>query len=340
MKFRKYMSFIVSGCIALLLLIITLVFLVRWQKKYTDVKNSLNSKETELRSLNGRNPFPSKENLQIERDNVVKLRSQLADLREWMKKGQIKMVEATNPTEFQVQLNPRLKKLLIKAKAVNTELDSNFKFGFPKYAQGEMPAPKDVPRLSRQAQMIESICNIMFDERIDALTAITRQKFDVRENASSTTTYDGYGNAFDDNKPKKPSEDESKEEQRDDYGMYAWETFTVEFRAKESALWSTLRSFANTNLLISVESLSFETLEDNPAATQSWGSDKKSKVHGFGSGDSRTRGANFGLPTPVAEPEVVAREKRVVAGGGVLNVTMKLNFYRFLDEKTEEETQK
>jgi len=347
MNLKKFMPLIISGAVALVLIALEVFFLLRYQGQYSEVKSELKRAESDVDNLMRRDPFPSDENVRIEKENYAKLSDQVDRVQNAMRSQQVEYSEWDTPTEFQIKLNPNLQELRTMADQLGVGLPQNYHFSFAKYAQGELPDSGDVARLSRQLQMIKTVCEILFKQRIESLEGVERTEFDSDGAAgriAPPTSAGRRGRRGDFDAPAAAAESDEEGEPRDDQGIYAWEELSVTFNTKEQALWNVLRTLANTELLVSVEDLEFnsgsETLENIKRPEYASVSRASRQPGGFGvidrSGVERTR-VEAGAGEEEGEEKVIPpREERVIAGDSTLNVVMKLKIYRFLDEDKQE----
>lgn len=349
MKIKKYMPLIVSGSIAIVLLIVGVFMALRYQSRYADIRRDLTTAESNIRQLVNRDPFPSDENMQVLRQNLDDMSVQLENLQEWMSQGQINFEGIRAPNDFMIKLASNLRSLRTKANQRGVQLPADFYFSFRRYAEGDMPSMRHVPRLTRQLQMVAVICELLFEGRIDSIVSIERQEFDAASRDRSSDTGEpeviGRGAARFSPQPADgtPARDTIHEEGRKPAAGYAWEKFEIDFTVRETAFWSIMHTLSTTNLLVSVKDVSFEAIDRaqersrsprarRPQSTRSSteaGRSRLGDVIGREVGDEPPRPSGS---TQDADLEDVPREQRVVAGDGMLNVSMTLNMFRFLDE--------
>ena len=177
MNWRKHMVLMAGGGVALVLLIASLVFLVRFQRQYGATTRELESAYQRLQQLNNRNPFPSAENVDKIRLNLEELRKQAAQIRDVQVRSQIKG-ESMEPAEFAPLLEKSSRRLQQKAQESGVVLPSGFAFGFPRYAEGALPNKDDVFRLVAQLRAVEAVCDVLFQASISQVDSLERQVFD------------------------------------------------------------------------------------------------------------------------------------------------------------------
>ncbi len=344
MKIKKYMPFIVSGSVAVVLVAVGSVLLLRYQSRYADIRRDLTAAEGDIRQLVNRDPFPSEDNVQVLRQNLDDISVQLENVQEWMTEGQIDFQEVRAPNDFMIKLASNLRNLRDNANERGVQIPADFYFSFRRYAEGDMPSMRHVPRLARQLQMIVVVCELLFDGRIDAINSIERQEFDVasRDRSADEDHMEVRGRgAVRGATPQTAARtrDTSHEEGRKPEAGYAWEEFDINFTVREPAFWNIMHTLSTTNLLVSVKDVSFESTDRAQERTRSPGVRRPQS----GRADSaRSRlgdrvdmeqdPSRLGESLQDAELEDVPREQRVVAGDGMLRVSMTLHMFRFLDD--------
>ncbi len=350
MKIKKYLPLIVAGCIVVLLLAVEVFLLVRLQSRHASIRRDLSTADSNIRSLARRDPFPSEENVEILQSNLESMTDQLEELQAWMMEGQIDFQELRVPNDFMIKLASDLRDLRARASAHGVQIPADFYFSFRRYAEGDMPAMRHVGRLSRQLQMIGAICDILFQGRVQSIESITRQEFDVA--GRSGDDFDEVAPAIRGGArvtPERPDQQRASgaEEREKPEGGYAWEEFKIDFTVREPAFWNIMHTLSTTNLLVSVRDVSFESLDRAADRTRTAPGARRGTT-GRPSLDAARSRVDAGRTQRVAlpdggmedgdprreqvEPEDIPREERVVAGDGVLRVSMTLNMYRFLDD--------
>ncbi len=169
MNWRKHMVLMVGGGPAVVLLIASLVFLVRFQGSIRQ-RGELESANHRLQqleqsqsvSLRGECRIKSQQNLRpVPKDFLGHLH------RRMFRQGQIKG-EDMEPAEFAPLLEKSSRRLQQKAQESGVVLPSGFAFGFPRYAEGALPNKDDVFRLVAQLRAVEAVCDVLFQASISA----------------------------------------------------------------------------------------------------------------------------------------------------------------------------
>lgn len=145
----------------------------------------LDASAAELKSLYSHNPFPSVHNVRSERGNLADMEEQLAGLFQALRVGQIESVEQS-PPKFSSQFWATHKLLREKALKAGVIIggQKDFGFGFERHMKGELPLPQDVPRLTQQLRIVEMLCDVLFDARINELKGLGREEFEGEASAS------------------------------------------------------------------------------------------------------------------------------------------------------------
>lgn len=310
---------IISVAVALSLLFLGAVALVvRGFLQFSEVETSLQGSKESLESLYVRNPFPSSENLKLERENLQTIKQELMDLQSAMGAEQIEPAEQS-PAKFITQFWETQKSLLAKAGGV-IKVDKNFDFGFGRHMKGDLPAQQDIKRLTQQLKIVEALCNVLYTCKISALGGIARQEFESGTTAIATPK-PRVGNSADISlknivDPLAGVIPEGK--------LYGRWHFALSFSGREAAVMNVLNNLANSSLFVVVTSLDIK-------------GDEKLFDH-------KEVDAAPGKTTEEAVPAKDApkpRDYRVVCGrDAVLNVKLELDVYQFAKPQTAEPAKK
>jgi len=348
MKNNKYTTLMAGGGVALVLLILAGLFLHSKNKQYREVSRVLRTEEQQLDQLNRRDPFPSPENLEVQKENLEKVQQQLDQLLALVRQGRLDapQMEAADFAQF---LETVQRELIQRARRTGTRLPDRPAFGFPRYFSGERPEPEHIPRLVRQMKMVELLCRELFDARITSLVSVERQRFDQPQDAAT-------GGRGRERVPTLGLEDATpEEEKRHEQDLYAWESFTVEFTARESAVWSLIERISRSAVPMRIVSFSVEADEARPGVADGamrrqepdlgrrpMPPPTRERELAPGTDELRRRTFDPGEvldpgDTGEAAPVIPPREQRVVMGRELLKVVLKVNVYRFLDDGEEGE---
>ncbi len=290
--------------------------LVRGFMDFLRVEDQLRGKNEMLRNHYGRNPFPSSDNLRIERGNLTVLDDQLADLLQEMGRGQVQSVEQS-PPKFIAQFWATRTEMLKEAKKLGIKVAPTFDFGFGRHMPGTPPAPQDVARLTQQLMIMQRLCHTLYDAGITELTAVGRQEFEVDAKAGGAAA----------ETPKRRARGGSDAVALNTYvpaaglipdgALYGRWHFSFRLTAKEGALLAVLNQLARDPVFAVVSDLDVEGDD----------SIKASSAEAAGKADQRNavavpRGDGVAGPT--------SKDLREVCGRDIpLRVKLEVDVYQF-----------
>ncbi len=327
MNFKKHMLLVAGGGAAAVLFVIALIFLIKSSGHYSQVTDSLDKSERELERLQNRDPFPSADNIDLENENSAVLRDQYLDLRQRLSTFQFNL-QSMEPAQFSELYGNTRRELLQEALEAGIIVPDNFTFGFDRYAQGSPPASDHVERLNVQLQMVEALCELIYETDVMEIQNIKRTVFETsqNENRDESQRTDrrrsvrGRAPAGDDAGQK-----ESLEAFVDDQQIFTAESFTIELKTRESALWDLMNKVAASPLLIS-----FNDVHINNGKQKQNYSKKLTPEQPAPAADVRLQ------EKPAVKPPPLSREERVIAGREDLQVTLDVNIFRFLENGEKE----
>ena len=286
--------------------------------QYFKVESSLTESKGALERLYGRKPFPSAENLKLERANILAIQQELAGLQAAMGAGQVEPV-GQSPAKFVTQFWETRKSLLGRAGSM-AKVDKNFDFGFGRHMKGDLPASQDVPRLTQQLKIVEALCNILFTGGITALTGISRQEFEVDAANAPAKTMMG----------RRDAGMESKNNLDVNAGLipagmlYGRWHFVFQFSSREGAVMNVLNGLANSPMFVVVTRF-----------------DVKGDESLFARKENEAAKTVAPEDATAAKDAVKTRDYRVVCGRDAqLNVTLELDVYQFAKSQVVESVNK
>ncbi|MEI6563366.1 MAG: Amuc_1100 family pilus-like protein [bacterium] len=177
MQARRRILIIIVAVLLSLLLIGAVTLLVFGFLQFSTVEANLSASKSALESLYTQNPFPSGHNLKQERDNIKTIKMELTGLQLAMGAGQVQPAVLQSRAGFITQFWETQKTLLAGAGGI-TKVNKTFDFGFGRHMNGALPSNDDVPRLTQQLKIVETLCTILYAAKITALTGISRQEFE------------------------------------------------------------------------------------------------------------------------------------------------------------------
>ena len=181
MEAKKSLVLIVVGAVAALLLLGAGLLLVRGILRLSDAEQELDSSWLKLAAYFDQDPFPSQNNVTVERANQETLETWYDRLMGKLTQGQTNAWRLTPATFINMLLLTEKDRLIGVAEKNRCNLRADFAFGFDRYASGNMPYPEDVERLSRQLFVITKTCDVIFTNGATALISIKRERFEADE---------------------------------------------------------------------------------------------------------------------------------------------------------------
>ena len=180
MRSRRKALIIAAVVLFALLFIGVGALLVQWYMAFYSAETALKDTRGRLEFLYGRNPFPSEQNLGIERGNLKTAEKELADLLGAMSRGQVETLEQS-PAKFEAQYWEIRGNMLAKAETAGITVvgKNDIDFGFRRPFKGDLPSPKDVSRLTQQLRIVENLVDVLCTARIAELRGIGREEFEV-----------------------------------------------------------------------------------------------------------------------------------------------------------------
>ncbi len=311
---RKLLIIIVASLLVLLLVgAATLLFFGFMQLK--EVDENLRSASESLTSLYAQNPFPSGGNLRLERENIKNIGDELTGLQQALAAGQVEPV-SQSPAKCITQFWETRNSLLAQAGSA-IKVDKAFDFGFGRHMKGDLPSIQDVPRITQQLKIVETLCGILYASKISVLTGIARQEFESdaisitaakpagRPAPAQSTTDIAVKNTID------PTAGLVLEDQ-----LYGRWHFVLQFTARESALMNVLNGLSSCPVIIVVTRMEIkgdEKLFDRKEA-EAVAAKSMEAAEGLNTKDA------------VKPP----RDARVVCGrDAMMNVKFELDVYQF-----------
>lgn len=257
------------GALAAVLLALACVLLFGSIQKLKGSRGSLEKAVAELETYYNQKPFPSDQNVKIEKGNIALLETWSADLIDICSTGQIES-DLMRPTVFQRRLAERILGLRQRAKKSGVKLADRPSFGFHRYAiLGRPPAPVHVSRLTRQMLIVDRLCTILMEEKVVGILTVRREQFEdaipvkrprrtlgggprpvVRAPATPAPARRGGGSRR--SMPARVDAGEPGEKQ------FAYFRFQFDVKLDEQALWGVINRFAGDDLFIVVKGVTMK----------------------------------------------------------------------------------
>ena len=331
MKIRKHMVLIVGGGTALILIVVALFMLYRFFRTYDRVNEDLDSSMNQLRALQERAPYPSRENVAVTQTNLVILQDYFSNLFAFLREGQIEPVEL-EAAKFTPLLRDGILRVSKRAQDAGVKLPSLFAMGVERYKMGALPSGADVPRLVLQLKTLEALCDMLIDAKVSEIVSVKRRIFE--QGALEPEGAAGGGGRWGSRwggggpMPEAAPAEVPAAEAVDPSGLFSTEHYTLEFKCHEKSLWDILDAMAKSKLFGVVTSVSIQN--ENPLFKL-----------------SSTTPAPTAAPAPAAVPagsagkglvaeEIKTQDQRVIAGREFVSVILEVDVYRFLGGEKQE----
>ena len=313
MQSRRKMILIAVGVVIGLMFLGAVALVVMGFIQFREVETELKASRSSLEMLYSQKPFPSMANAKQEMDNIQTIQQELLDLQTAMGAEQVEP-EGQSPAKFVTQFFETKKRLESRAKAQNITLATDFSFG--RHMKGDLPASQDVPRLTQQLRIVETLCDLLFSSHITSLGGIARQEFEADAVGTGGTP------------PRapvaQPNEIEIKNvvdamagiiPQGQQYGRWH---FALQFNARDTVVMNILNGLASSGVFISITRLDIKGDEKLFERKDSAGAGLKPEA----------APAEEGV-VPVKEVPKM-RDERIVCGrDSALTVKMELDVYQF-----------
>ncbi len=239
--------------------------LYRGVGRFNAARQDLENVQRDLDRHYKANPFPSTENVDLERANTKQADAWFNALMSTLGQGNVTSTERS-PSRFKIAVEAASRNLVKASQKAGAELpeEGAFAFGFDRYAgtSGTLPKPQDVPRLMEQLVIVNRLSLVLFKHRIKELSKVERDVFEAAADAAVTEEESGRGRSRDRGRSRPSSGSASTSGSATKVGvlgekdLYAKMHFAFEFRAKESALLGILNALAANKMFINVTSIS------------------------------------------------------------------------------------
>lgn len=302
---KKYLVLTISTALALILLAAVGSRLFFVMKSYQKEKQELNAAQARLEQLRQRETFPSAANISRDKEKLTDLIDEYNELNGWLSADQIQP-EAMEAADFMPFLENTLRRIRDRLQAGRVIFPDKYAFGFEKYAGGQLPASRDIPRLLQQLKITERICQLLSDAAVSELASFARDEFESAPGASAEQAQVGRRQ-----KPRPPGGPESGQSADQ---LCATQHFKMAFRAREGSTFDLLNRLARLPLFIAVTwvEINNQRQETTSAAVA-----------------VPTAPVDKTKATAKNQPEETSREKRIVLGREEVEVKLEMDVYNF-----------
>ena len=175
---------IAGGGVSLLLVVATAVITASSVGVASRYRQEMVGSSNKLTSFYKMNPFPSPENIDLEKASLATLEERNKLLFDALSKNEVKLEGEHSPGSFRITCEEtinNLRKAAPKGEGGVSVIAPDFYFGFDRYdpSKNGVPADKnDVPRLLRQLKMTDALVRNFYDSGIIKFDAVSREEFD------------------------------------------------------------------------------------------------------------------------------------------------------------------
>ncbi|MDO9541121.1 MAG: Amuc_1100 family pilus-like protein [Kiritimatiellia bacterium] len=294
---KKYLWLTVSTAVAFVLLAVIGSRLFFVFKSYQKEKQALNAAKTRIEELYQRSIFPSAANIIREKEKQDDLVDEYNELNSWLSDGQV-LPEQMEAAEFMPFLENTLRRIRDQLQAGHVAFPDKYTFGFEKYAGGQLPMPKNIPRLIQQLKMTESICRVLPDSAISELIVFARDEFESVSGGTAPTR----------GAPPSVTGGAPAEE-------LATQHFKMAFRAREGSAFDFLNRLARLPLFTVITWVEINNLRQETTLS--------------GAGPSKPAADEKSKPAAKNQVEEFTREKRIILGREEVEVKLEMDVYNF-----------
>ncbi|MDD5484340.1 MAG: Amuc_1100 family pilus-like protein [Kiritimatiellae bacterium] len=262
-------------------------------KSYQKEKRELNDDKVRIEQLYQRRIFPSEANIAREKEKQADLVDAYNELNDWLSAGQVRPAEM-EAAEFMPFLENTLRRIRDQLQSGRVVFPEKYTFGFEKYAGGQLPLPKNIPRLVQQLKMTEEICRLLPDSAVSELISFARDEFEsVAEGAAP---------------PGAPPPETSAE---DDF--ISSQHFKIEFRAREGSAFDFINRLARLPMFTVITRVEINNPRRETTMT----------------GAAPKSGAEKSPAAVKGQTDETARDKRIVLGREDVEIKLDFEVYNF-----------
>lgn len=314
---KRNLFLVVGAVVALVLLCVAGIYLLSRIQQDRAVTAELDDATQKLEALAKRDPYPNAENISAAKDETNRLAHFLDDVEKHFQPPPIP--ENMDSMQFRTLLDNTHQRLVVNAKRAGVEVPTNYWFTFAAQKGSMTFSTNSLQPLSTQLADVMTICQVLFDAKVNSLLWLKRAAVDSQDSAGSQ-----------DYVSTKPVTN----------NFFVSMPYEVAFQGFSSELASVLEGFARLPTCYMVTNLVVEpaATAGQPAAdpTTSTGSDYMSR-YGFAPGAQAGAGAamrygmanrygmgRYGPQQPPVVPQPVAPQKTTVLEEKPLRFTLSL----------------
>ena len=332
---RRHIMAIIIGSVLLVMFLVMGFFLYRKLMEYRQASVALGGGLARQQQLYGREPFPSPDNIEREQSNLARIREEFKKLLDLLSNAQVEPVDQ-KPAAFSTQFWEVRKDLLSQARDRKIKVPPEFAFGFQRHMGGDLTPYPDVPRLTQQLMIVQELCKVLYESKIDELKTVLREEFegDVvagAEQGVAPVVTSGRRGARAVTATSTVADNPVVKETGliPEGALFGKMHFAFRFSARESVVFDILNQLARHPMLIVVTRVELvaEDQASVPVAALAVAAEALPPAEKPGEATGEAP------PAKVLAPEVLDRDQRIRYGReSQLAVTLELDVYRFRKE--------
>ena len=183
---KRNLFLAVGGLIAILLLAGGVYYFISAQQRNRSIEEELEANKSDLNRLQGQNPYPSAQNIEIAKKEAEKLRAAVGQLHRYFSPVP---AEKVSGIEFRRYLDRTLAELQASARSAKTILPSpGYAFSFetqkPKTSFGD----GTFPAVPEQIAEVHALMQVMFDAHVTPLINVRRARVSKDDEISTAAS--------------------------------------------------------------------------------------------------------------------------------------------------------
>ncbi|MBX3748046.1 MAG: Amuc_1100 family pilus-like protein [Verrucomicrobiae bacterium] len=170
---KKNLMLVLGGLVGLVLLGGSGFFLYSESSREADINAQLEEKQNEWGRLNNLNPFPEDRNIQLVREEAERMEQLALSLRSTL--HPLPAPEVTDTFSLRLLIENTISELRGEAEAAGVELPDRYAFTFQRLRDhaGQFDS-NAIPRIAQQVAHISTLCRVLFNAKVHALSTIRR----------------------------------------------------------------------------------------------------------------------------------------------------------------------
>lgn len=184
---KRNIVLVVGGLVALGLLGFAGFYLFTKIKGDQAITEELTAATQKLESLARRDPYPNPENIAAAKDEGQRLQGFLTEVEKHFQPTP--MPPELNSMVFRTYLDNTRARLIMEAQRAGVEIPTNYWFTFGAQKGSMSFSPTTLEPLATQLADIRTICQVLFDAKVNSLVWLKRAQIDSQDSAAGTQDY-------------------------------------------------------------------------------------------------------------------------------------------------------